>query len=123
MARFVVLEHRWEGVHWDFMLEVGAVLRTWALEEPPDSAGAVSAKPLGDHRRVYLDYEGPVSGDRGTVRRWDRGEYEWIEEGGQRAVLRLKGTRLQGEARLERREGTTGWVYQWLPGQRGDVGG
>ncbi|AMV38506.1 hypothetical protein VT85_13805 [Planctomyces sp. SH-PL62] len=22
-ARFVLLEHRWDGVHWDFMLERG----------------------------------------------------------------------------------------------------
>ncbi len=30
-ARFVILEHQWNGVHWDLMLEQGGVLRTWAL--------------------------------------------------------------------------------------------
>ena len=32
MPRFVVLEHTWNGVHWDFMLEAGEVLRTWAID-------------------------------------------------------------------------------------------
>ena len=34
MPRFVLLEHRWNGVHWDFMLEAGDVLRTWAIDAP-----------------------------------------------------------------------------------------
>lgn len=29
-----------------------------------------------EHRRLYLDYEGPISGDRGSVRRVDAGTYE-----------------------------------------------
>ncbi len=27
------------------------------------------AQPIGDHRRTYLDYEGPISGNRGSVSR------------------------------------------------------
>ena len=29
--RFAVLEHRWDGVHWDFLVEDGPTLRTWAI--------------------------------------------------------------------------------------------
>ena len=44
------------------------------------------AEALPDHRLIYLEYEGPISGDRGTVVAWDRGEYrlkrqsdaEWV---------------------------------------------
>src|SRR6478672_1315886 len=32
MNRFVVLEHRWQGVHWDLMFERGDVLCTWAID-------------------------------------------------------------------------------------------
>ena len=32
-------------------------------------AAAFEAERLPDHRRVYLEYEGPVSSNRGTVRR------------------------------------------------------
>ena len=35
-----------------------------------------SAIRLPDHRKHYLDYEGEVSGDRGTVSRIDSGTYE-----------------------------------------------
>lgn len=33
----------------------------------------ITARRLADHRPAYLSYEGPVSGDRGTVRRIARG--------------------------------------------------
>ena len=34
------------------------------------------ATRLPDHRLAYLEYEGPVSGNRGVVRRIDSGKYE-----------------------------------------------
>src|SRR5262245_43439326 len=36
--------------------------------------GVVAAQRLDDHRPAYLDYEGPVSGNRGKVRRLVRGQ-------------------------------------------------
>ena len=74
MDRFVVLEHDWDGVHWDLMLERGEVLRTWAIDAPIVAGVELPARALADHRRLYLEYEGPISGKRGAVRR--------VEEGG-----------------------------------------
>jgi hypothetical protein len=73
--RFVVLEHHWNGVHWDLMVEVGpdGPLRTWAIDAEPVPGRDLPARALADHRRDYLTYEGPVSGGRGEVRRWDEG--------------------------------------------------
>ncbi len=102
MPRFVLLEHDHPSRHWDFMLEAGPVLRTWRLFAPPTIDQAVEAESIGDHRRAYLDYEGPVSGDRGTVKRWDSGKFEWIEDGEQVTVVRLMGIKLHGTFRLER---------------------
>ena len=62
MPRFVILEHDHPILHWDFMLESGEVLRTWRLAAPPRPGADFSAAPSFDHRRVYLDYEGPISG-------------------------------------------------------------
>lgn len=77
MPRFVVLEHRWAGVHYDVMLEDVAQgsLRTWAVEIPLTPGVDLPARELAAHRLVYLDYEGPISGDRGSVRRLDRGTF------------------------------------------------
>ena len=58
------------------MLEMEGKLRTWRLERLPAPGVGIRAEPLGDHRIAYLDYEGPVSGGRGSVTRWDAGEFE-----------------------------------------------
>ena len=107
MPRFVILEHDHPELHWDLMLETGTVLRTWRLAQPPTAGGAVAAMALADHRLHYLDYEGPVSGGRGTVRRWDCGEYEEGDGG----TFNLRGARVHGKARLTRGDGDV-WTFE-----------
>jgi hypothetical protein len=100
MPRFVLLYHDCppndtRSSHWDFMLEAGDVLRTWALEQLPSSwhvahhatrqadatcptlsaADTVAAEQLGDHRREYLEFEGEISGNRGRITRIAAGTY------------------------------------------------
>lgn len=102
MARFVILEHDHPVLHWDLMLEADNVLETWRLAEPP-TAGEIGATALPNHRLLYLDYEGPIKGDRGTVQKWDAGTY--VEESGSRPDARrcfLEGARLRGQIELER---------------------
>ncbi len=94
MPRFVVLSHDWPEPHFDLLLEAGPVLRAWRLRGEPGET-AVPAEPNADHRLLYLDYEGPVSGNRGTVMCWDAGTFDMIVEGAC-AVLELRGTRLTG---------------------------
>ena len=67
---------------WDLMFEAGAVLWTWSLPAPPDRGEALpaSARHLVAHRIAYLEYEGEVSGGRGSVAVHDRGVYEWVGE-------------------------------------------
>jgi DNA polymerase ligase (LigD)-like protein len=102
MPRFVILTHDWPHPHWDLMLECGGVLRTWRLLQAPEIGKDVAAEPLGDHRKLYLDYEGPVSGNRGTVRRWDAGTYESISESPDRLCVKLQGRRKSGTIVLQK---------------------
>jgi hypothetical protein len=102
MPRFVILEHDHPHLHWDLMFEVGAILRTWRLEAPPLSSPSIPAEPLGDHRLHYLDYEGPVSGGRGTVQRWDAGTFTGEVQDSDRITVRLEGQRCRGLAVLQR---------------------
>ena len=99
MPRYVVLEHDWPSPHFDLLLEAGNVLRAWRLATPP-VVGANAAEANFDHRRIYLDYEGEVSGGRGTVRRWDAGTFEWVEDAPGRAVVELRGEKLAGRVEL-----------------------
>jgi hypothetical protein len=96
MPRFTILEHNWPALHWDFLLEAGSVLRAWRLLAVPVPGSTVPAEQNADHRFVYLDYEGPVSGDRGSVRRWDAGTFEWVADVPERVEVELRGEKLVG---------------------------
>ncbi len=101
MPRFVILEHDHPTRHWDFMLEAGAVLRSWRLESPPDPGKLTAATPSFDHRPIYLDYEGPISGGRGQVQRWDAGSFTWIANEPNRIAVQLEGQHCRGMAVIE----------------------
>lgn len=92
--RFVILTHDWPFPHWDFLAERDGVLRAWRLLSEPAAGQDVAAEPNFDHRLHYLDYEGPVSGNRGHVARWDAGTCEWRDED----TIELRGARLVGRA-------------------------
>ena len=117
MSRFVLLRHEFppgsdRSDHWDFMLEHEGVLRTWELGELPSSwaralgiespnnLSEVCARPLADHRLAYLDFEGPLTGDRGTVRRCDRGEFDVLCSDATRFHVNMSGSYLRGEIEL-----------------------
>ena len=64
--------------HFDLLFEGTANLLAFAIAEPfpwKDNA----ALRLPDHRTIYLDYEGPISGNRGRVRQVAKGTYEQVE--------------------------------------------
>lgn len=102
--RFVILEHTGTasykpGVHWDLLCEAGETLRAWEFPEPM-TVPRQRVVELPPHRRAYLDYEGPISGDRGTVRRVAAGTYDVLQESQTEWSIRLHGEALQGELRL-----------------------
>jgi hypothetical protein len=110
----VILEHDHPELHWDFMLETGAVLRTWRLNGPPAPAAAVPAVPSFDHRKMYLDYEGPISGGRGRVVRWDAGTFSWQRDDEGCVAVHLEGGRLQGTVVLQRQTAAE-WELRYDP--------
>jgi hypothetical protein len=101
MPRFVVLEHDWPALHWDFLLEVGSALRSWRLLAEPGPGREVRAEPNAVHRLYYLDYEGPLTGGRGTVRRWDMGTFDWVADERDQIVIVLHGIRLVGTCTID----------------------
>ena len=115
MPRFVVLTHAPppggdRPLHWDFMLEDEGALVTWALAELPAVGATVAAERLADHRLAYLDYEGEVSGNRGTVARYDGGSFEWLTRAADRLEFTLHGGKLQGRAALVRSADPQRWT-------------
>jgi hypothetical protein len=100
MPRFVILEHDYPQLHWDFMLESGETLRTWKLAMPPQVGQAVVAESSFDHRMLYLDYEGPISNNRGSVVRWDSGSFIWTQNSEGQVQIELQGKVLKGRVDL-----------------------
>lgn len=112
-SRFVILHHRLdEGEHWDLMLEQGDVLLTWQLFRDPTvpSNYPISARRIGDHRKAYLDYEGPLTGNRGTVHRVDSGTVEIEASTPESCCFVLSESRLHGTFILRRE--AEGWKFE-----------
>ena len=122
---FVVQEHRARAHHFDLRLEVGGVMRSWAVPKGPSMDPAVKRFAVGvpDHELSHNDFEGPTEG--GGVIVWDRGSYEqggrvpWpeaLERG--HAVFVLHGEKLSGGFALQRTR--PGVKPQWLLIKRRD---
>lgn len=109
---FVVQKHAASHLHYDFRLEIGGVLRSWAIPRGPslDPGDRRLAVEVEDHPLAYADFEGVIPEGEyggGTVMVWDRGQ--WFPEGDPAAGLvrgklrfRLEGEKLQGEWTLVR---------------------
>lgn len=90
MARAAVLRHELPdgSHHFDWLFEQASgsdpderALIAWRLPAPPTGAGGrFEAVRLPPHRRLYLDFEGPVSGGRGTVTRIASGHAEILAD-------------------------------------------
>src|SRR5687768_2217261 len=92
--RYVILHHTGvPEVHYDLMLETapGSALATFRLPTWPLTKSA-PVTSLGDHRREYLEYEGPVSNDRGQVRRVAGGTYRTVMRNDDRWEVVLDGS-------------------------------
>jgi hypothetical protein len=113
VPRYIILEHDWPSRHWDFLLECGDVLRAWRLLAEPRAEEPISVEPNFDHRLLYLDYEGPLSGDRGGVIRWDAGIFEWIANDRNFVKVKLSGGKLTGIFQIV--QTPEGWRASWTP--------
>jgi hypothetical protein len=111
-VRFVVLHHTGFGPeHYDLMFERADDVRRAAPLETFRSpcwpiASRVRLERLGDHRRAYLEYEGPLSGGRGEVRRVAAGEYQLISKSGEVCYVLSAGVEVRLDATTD--EATAG---------------
>lgn len=117
--RFVVQRHDATSLHFDFRLEAGGVLKSWAVPKgPPTKLGdRRMAIPTEDHPLDYADFEGVIEEGQygaGTVIVWDKGTYRNLTRrdghevpvddaiGAGHVSVWLEGTKLRGGYALNR---------------------
>ncbi len=128
-GRFVVQKHDASRLHFDFRLEIGGVLKSWAVPKGiPTTAGQRHlAVMVEDHPLDYGGFEGRIPKGEyggGTVLLWDRGTFRVggddpataLREG--KLHLFLEGEKLRGEWALIRWRGEED---QWLLLKVGDT--
>ncbi|MBC8048639.1 MAG: DNA ligase D [Chitinophagales bacterium] len=109
-----VVQHHWaRRDHYDFRLELGGVLVSWAVTRGPslNPADKRLAVRTEDHPLSYAEFEGLIPQGEyggGTVMLWDKGVWEPISADAAQAIadgslkLRLFGERMRGAWALVR---------------------
>jgi bifunctional non-homologous end joining protein LigD len=127
--RYVIQLHHARSRHFDFRLELGGTLRSWAVPKGPslDPAQKRLAVEVEDHPLDYGGFEGDIPAGQygaGHVDIWDRGW--WQPDGDAEAALKkghlhfaLHGERLSGGWTLVRTN-LRGRQPQWLLIKRDD---
>jgi bifunctional non-homologous end joining protein LigD len=114
MARFVVQQHDATTLHFDLRLEIGEVLRSWAVPKGPSLDPAVRrlAVPVQDHSLSAGEFEGRherTSRGSGAVIIWDEGEAEILRDDPDHLSFVLHGDKLAGRFGLTK-TGERRWI-------------
>jgi DNA ligase D-like protein (predicted 3'-phosphoesterase) len=114
LPRFVVQLHDATTLHFDFRLQSGAVLRSWAVPKGPslDPALRRLAVPVEDHSLSAGEFEGVHEGHRrgsGAVIIWDEGTADIVRDEPGHLKFILDGHKLSGGFALTR-TGQKRWI-------------
>src|SRR5580698_10048625 len=112
-SRFVIQKHAASRLHYDFRLELGGTLKSWAVPKgvPYAKGEKRLAMQTEDHPLAYIDFEGTIPEGQyggGTVMDWDQGTFEPLSKTPAKDLANgklhfvLHGTKLEGEWYLVR---------------------
>ena len=102
MPRFVIQYHKTDRSHYDLMLERGGELVTFSIYHPLDfeSRDTYPAVLKDPHPMEFLEYEGPLAKEGGSVTIWDSGTYAAGSWKKLDIRVKLHGRKIKGSFRI-----------------------
>jgi DNA ligase D-like protein (predicted 3'-phosphoesterase) len=125
-SRFVVQLHDATTLHFDLRLEIGDVLRSWAVPKGPSLDPAVKrlAVPVDDHSLTAGEFEGVHEGasrGSGAVIIWDEGSVQILRDEPDHLSFVLAGSKLAGGFALTK-TGERRWILGKVRDERARAG-
>lgn len=134
---YVIQKHAARTLHYDFRLEVGGVLKSWAIPKGPslDPRDKRLAVPVEDHELGYASFEGVIPEGQygaGAVIVWDTGKYRNTTERDSKpvpiqtalkqghATVWINGRKIRGGFSLIRTVGDKRWLLVKMNDEEAD---
>lgn len=135
---FIVQKHDATRLHWDLRLEIGGVLKSWAVTKGPSPDPDIKrlAVRTEDHPMSYAEFEGTIPKGEyggGTIMLWDRGTWAPVEGKSAADIAKghlhftLEGERMKGAwllIRLRQKPGEKreNWLLRKLQDEHAEAG-
>jgi len=116
LPKFVVQEHHARKLHYDFRLQIGSILRSWAIPKTPPLIESEKrlAVQVDNHPLSFLKFEGRIPEGlygEGKIIIWDKGSYLMEKEDKDKIIFDLHGKKMNGKyCLLKFKKGNKQWL-------------
>jgi bifunctional non-homologous end joining protein LigD len=117
LSRFVIQKHQASHLHYDFRLEIGGVLKSWAVPKGVPEKNGIKrlAVQVEDHPVEYINFSGIIPEGEygaGAVEIYDKGKWQILEGDFKKGSLKFKlvGKKLKGEYVLVKLKDKKNWL-------------
>lgn len=113
---YVIHEHHATHLHWDLRLEMGGVLKSWAVPKGPSTDPSIRrlAIQVEDHPLEYGAFQGIIPKGNygaGKVIIWDKGTFKIIEKTDKKIIFKINGKKLKGIYCLVKFRPPKNWLF------------
>lgn len=124
-SRFVIHKHLARKLHFDFRLELGGVLKSWAIPKEPPLKERIKrlAIQVEDHPISFMNFEGVIPEGvygAGKIQIWDKGMYNLKERTSDKLIFELYGKKIEGNfclLKFKKEKQKNNWLFFKIRGK------